>query len=124
MSDLQKHIQAENAAAIARGSCFTTVEDPAHWQRYGVNTVEDYILYNARAEVWDLYKDLYGIRPRSMGLYEMTLKEVTAWAKSLRGQIRFEVEAEAASKAEAERKIAEALTEHPLTQKLAIPSFA
>lgn len=69
--ELVAHIEAENAATLAwiaedpanRGAGITTT-DPDHWAEYGVLCVDDYKRYMALAEYSDIFKSVYGFRPR------------------------------------------------------------
>ena len=132
MTALEQHIRAENAKRSAwvaedpdNRCAFLTVEDASHWAKYGVHTVEQYELFQARAELWDVYKDVHGIRPRWMGIDEMSLAQVQAELESLYAEARAVREAEERAVREAEeadrehaRRVEGALTSHPLTQKL------
>jgi len=69
---LQAHIEESNSKFVAdcqaRGAdaWSTTVSDPDHWAEYGIYTVAQYERYNLEQDVWELYKDVHGFRPRHM----------------------------------------------------------
>jgi len=86
---LQSHIESENAKwtaeCKARGATFwtTTVSDPAHWAEYGIYTVAQYKRYGLEMDVWELYKDVNGFRPRHMDMGSMTDAELESLYDSL-----------------------------------------
>jgi hypothetical protein len=123
MNALEAHIKAENAKHA--NSFLQIVEDPEHWASYGVHTVEQFEHYQARALVWDLYKDAFGIRPRHMDLDSMTVEQLEAEAESLYEMVRTQIQAEkdlakehARAEEAHEQAMAEALIDRPLTQSL------
>jgi hypothetical protein len=73
MSNLLAHIKAENKATqewidAADGRWGgMIVEDLNHWTSKGITTVEQYDQYMRDATYSDLYKEVYGTRPRHVG---------------------------------------------------------
>lgn len=59
---------AERATEINKGGPDTLklCEDQAHWDEYGIKTAEDLDRYLDREAYIDLYKDRYGIKPRTI----------------------------------------------------------
>ena len=82
MSKLLDHIKAKNAEAQAWADAESgriagmIVEDLAHWERCNIRTVEQYEHYMIAAGVWDLYKEVTGIRPRWMNMDDMSIAEL------------------------------------------------
>lgn len=100
-------------------------EELDHWTEIGIHTPEDFDLHSLRGELWDSYKDVHGIRPRWMNVYEMSKEEVIRELDSLSEQMRIEREreeeaqrAQAQEDARIKKVIDEAMTCTPLTQKL------
>jgi hypothetical protein len=52
------------------------VEDLAHWAEIGVLTVRDFKRYELESTIWELYKDVTGIRPRHMDFKSMSYEEL------------------------------------------------
>lgn len=48
------------------------MEDLAHWAEIGVQTVAQFERYEMESTIWDLYKDVTGIRPRHMDFKSMS----------------------------------------------------
>jgi hypothetical protein len=71
MNELVAHIKAENAKTAAwvaedpenRWAGYV-VEDLAHWAEYDIYTVAEYEQYMLDVSYSDLYKEIYGVRPR------------------------------------------------------------
>lgn len=129
MTDSQKALSAYlvnlNAQAKENGSPFEIVTELDHWASYGVYSVEEFELFDARCTLWDAYKDVHGIRPRWMNIWEMSLEAVNAELESLQSQLRAEREAEENARieyerdrAEHERRWNEAVNGQSLTQSL------
>lgn len=79
-------MNAETRAWIAGGPnrwAGFLIEDLSHWAELDVNTVEDLERYFLETAIWDLYKDVYGVRPRHMNLKAMSHVELTARLESL-----------------------------------------
>ena len=55
-------------------SSYTT--DLEHWAGYDIHTVEQFQAWEMRTQLWDLYKDIHGIRPRWMNIDEMSDAEI------------------------------------------------
>lgn len=53
----------------------TYTEDLAHWAEIGVLTMRDFLRYEMETQYSDLYKDVYGCRPR-VNLSEMSYEEL------------------------------------------------
>lgn len=109
---LQAHIEAANAKWVAECKAngatawTTTVSDPAHWAEYGVYTVAQYERHGLEQDVWELYKDVYGFRPRHMDMSSMSDAELESVYTNLLADLEVEQarEAEAAARAVAEFK--------------------
>ena len=54
----------------------TYTEDLAHWAEMGVLTVRDFERYEMETSIWDLYKEVYGFRPRHMDIASMTFEQL------------------------------------------------
>jgi len=67
-------------------------EDLAHWAEIGVHTVEDYERYDLETLVWEMYKDVTGIRPRHMDFKSMSLEDLRKEADYLGRQIELSIE--------------------------------
>lgn len=52
------------------------VEDLGHWTEYGVTTVAQFQRYEMESMVWEMYKDVTGIRPRHLDFKAMSDKEL------------------------------------------------
>ncbi len=52
------------------------VEDLSHWAEMGVLTVRDFHRYEMESSIWDLYKEVTGIRPRHMDFKSMSFEEL------------------------------------------------
>lgn len=95
---LADHLAALNAkteAWIAAGPdrwATLWMTDLAHWARQGVHTVEDFELSCLRGELWDAYKEAHGIRPRWMGVNDMSREDLEKELESLREGERWERE--------------------------------
>lgn len=98
---LAEHLAALNAeklAWMAAGPDRWTglwVEDLAHWHSMGVFTVEDFQRYDLIQLIWDMFKDVTGIRPRHMDFDSMSLADLQQEADRLGRAIEAEIEAEA-----------------------------
>ena len=97
---LQAHIEAENAAfnaqCEANGATWwtTTVSDPAHWEEYGITTIEGYERHCLISSISDGYKETHGFRPRFMRLGEMSLEELRKTEQDIYDEMREESERE------------------------------
>jgi hypothetical protein len=117
-NELTQHLYNINAEAKANGSPFEIVTDLAHWAKYEVYSVEDFEHYDARAEYWDLYKSVNGVRPRWVNFDEMTTEEIREDIRDLQAQLEYEVEAESKAKEEHEARWKEAFEESSLENRL------
>jgi len=80
---LADHIAALNAKTQAwidedptnRGG-FLHITDITYWNRGGIHTVEDFERHELVNTIWDVYKEVHGVRPRGLGLYGMSIAEL------------------------------------------------
>lgn len=115
MTDLITHIKTLNAAsrewaAAKEGRWVTTlVEEADHWAECGVYTVAQFDRYMNEQEIWDMYKEVNGVRPRGIDFKSMSDDEVVDMMLDLREQaevhFRHEQEREAAAVEEFEAMI-------------------
>lgn len=105
---LAAHLAALNAEKQAwmdagpdRWTGFYT-EDLAHWAEIGVLTVRDFQRYELVSLVWDMYKDVTGIRPRHIDFDSMSLEDLQAEVDYLGRQMEAAIEADAQWEAEME----------------------
>lgn len=117
MQELLNHIKGLNektkawvAVDPANRWASTYPEEAEYWTGRGITTIDEFEADGLRATIWDLYKDVHGVRPRFMPLNEMSLAELkaeygilTEYAKVVREQ---EAKAHAAE-LEEERKLSE-----------------
>lgn len=54
----------------------TYTEDLAHWAEIGVLTMRDFLRYEMETQYSDLYKDVYGCRPRGVNFSSMSYEEL------------------------------------------------
>lgn len=52
------------------------VEDPEHWAEYDIHTGEELAHYLAKETHRDLFKELYGVRPRHMKYDQLSVEEL------------------------------------------------
>lgn len=52
------------------------VENPKHWEDYGIYNLRDFVRYNLETYIWDEFKSVNGIRPRFMNFKEMGIREL------------------------------------------------
>lgn len=71
------------------------VEDLAHWAEIGVLTVRDFQRYELQSLVWEMYKDVTGIRPRHMDFDSMTLEDLQREVDYLDREMQASIEREA-----------------------------
>ena len=90
MNELVKYLEAKNAKTQAwvdedpenrYAGLITT--DPTHWAEYGVSTVEQYKRYELESTIWDVYKDVHGIRPRGIDFSLMSMNELSEYLDDL-----------------------------------------
>jgi len=101
--DLINHIQNVNAkirAWVAEdpSNRWSTelVEDMAFWAEQGITTVEQFLRDGLISDLWDLYKEVNGIRPRHMDMASMTNEQLQKEIDWLRDCLK----ADAANEAE------------------------
>jgi hypothetical protein len=71
------------------------VEDLAHWAEIGVHTVEDFKRYDLIQMIWEMYKDVTGIRPRHMDFNSMSMEDLQKEANYLGRQMESAIEVDA-----------------------------
>ena len=121
---LQSHLAAEEArikAWVAEdpenrwATCPpSTTEEVLDLAKQGITSVEEYELDSARNDLWEVYKDIHGISPRWLNIWEMSMEQVKRELDLIAQQSQYHREAEEL----AERKIREAMTCKPMVQKL------
>ena len=90
MSQLTKHIEAENAKAQAWADeapgryAGMVVTDESHWEGYGVTTVDQYEHYMLGETIINVYKDVHGMKPRWVNFDDMTMLEMEDMLNGLR----------------------------------------
>jgi hypothetical protein len=67
------------------------VEDEAHWAEIGVFTVEDFKRYDLIQMIWEMYKDVTGIRPRHMDFDSMSMADLEQEADHLARQMEYAI---------------------------------
>jgi hypothetical protein len=89
---LADHIAALNSKTQAwideapgRGACLY-ISDIAHWNSIGIHTVEDFERYELENDIWDTYKEVFGVRPRGLGLKDMSIDELRLFLSNLNAQ--------------------------------------
>lgn len=102
MNEVIEHVKAENAKTKAwiaedpenRWAGFYS-EDPEWWiNERNVETMEDFHRWTMESTISDLHKDVYGFRPRSMNVSEMTFEELETEYNELVGQLDMQFERE------------------------------
>jgi hypothetical protein len=71
------------------------VEDLAHWAEIGILTVQDFQRYELQSLVWEMYKDVTGIRPRHMDFDSMSLEDLQREVDYLDRQMQASIEQDA-----------------------------
>ena len=101
MQELINHIKAENAKTQAwidedpdNRWAGMIVEDPEHWKRMGVTTVEQYEHYMMSMTIYDLYKEVHGIRPRWYDFDSMSYEEMKKLYDGLLEELESQQEAD------------------------------
>ncbi len=59
------------------------VQELEHWHGYGIHTAEQFVAYEMRAQLYDLYKDVHGVRPRHLNMEKMSDEEIQLETDSL-----------------------------------------
>lgn len=67
-------------------------EDLAHWAEIGIHTVAQYRRYDLETFVWEMYKDVTGIRPRHMDFKSMSDEDLQKEADYLMREHKRQVE--------------------------------
>ena len=75
-----------------------------YWFSVGVYSVEDFKRHCMERDYWNLYKDLYGIRPRCVNFKEMSNEDLEAELKNLSSELE-ESHAEDGGEAELEAEL-------------------
>jgi hypothetical protein len=91
-ADLAAYFRLENAVADWHEAnpiegCWVgrLVDDPAHWEDYGVRTPEEIKKYLLLDEFSETYKEMHGFRPRGTGLtMDSSIEEIEAACAGLR----------------------------------------
>ncbi len=88
-------------------------EDLAHWAEIGVLTVQDFQRYELQSLVWEMYKDVTGIRPRHMDFDSMSLEDLQREVDYLEREMERSIEEDKfwAEQAEHEAELMEASLE-------------
>ena len=101
MQELINHIKAENAKTRAwidedpdNRWAGMIVEDLEHWKRMGVTTVEQYEHYMMSMTIYDLYKEVHGIRPRWYDFDSMSYEEMKKLYDGLLEELESQQEAD------------------------------
>ncbi len=58
-------------------------QDLEHWAGYGITTVAQFESHEMRAQLYDLYKDVNGVRPRHLNMDTMSDEEIQRETDSL-----------------------------------------
>ena len=72
------------------------VEELEHWAEYGVYTVAQFQRHELESMIWEMYKDVTGIRPRHLDFKAMSDQELNDLADYLGSQMERAIEEEAA----------------------------
>jgi hypothetical protein len=98
---LAEHLVALNAEKQAwidagpdRWTGFYT-EDLSHWAEMGIHTVADFQRYELQSLVWEMYKDVTGIRPRHMDFDSMSIEDLQREVDYLDRQMQASIEQDA-----------------------------
>lgn len=67
-------------------------EDLSHWAEMGIYTVAQLERYDMETTIWDLYKDVTGIRPRHMDFKSMSDEDLRKEYDYLVGQLKWQEE--------------------------------
>lgn len=71
------------------------VEDLEHWNSMGIYTVEDFKRYDLIQLIWDMYKEVTGIRPRHIDFDSMSMADLEQEANYLSKRMEEEILADA-----------------------------
>jgi hypothetical protein len=86
LADLNAEKQAWMDAGPDRWTGFW-VEDLNHWAEIGVFTVEDFKRYDLIQIIWEMYRDVTGIRPRHVDFDSMSYEDLVQEADYLSSQM-------------------------------------
>jgi hypothetical protein len=99
-TELQKHLAQLNANKVAwvaedPDNRFTGLyeEDPAYWAGIGVVTLDDFKRHELKISIWEMYKDVHGVRPRWINFDTMTTEDMENTIDNLHKE--YEVQREA-----------------------------
>jgi hypothetical protein len=99
IQSLAQYLTARNETTLAwvaeaptTRCAFLITENLAYWAEVGVETVEQFEFYIACSTYSDVYKDVYGGRPR--GYFPETLEELNLAIERLQETLQFEIESE------------------------------
>lgn len=106
MTSLAAYLADRNAATMAWVAedpanrwAGTYTEDLAHWAEIGVLTVRDLMRYEMECQYSDLYKEVYGVRPRGVNFsamsYEDLSEETAHLMREMEQQAAYEAEYQA-----------------------------
>lgn len=74
------NLNAEKAAWVAEDPdnrwTGMWVEDLAHWHEIGIFTVAQFKRYDNETMFWEMYKEVFGVRPRHVNLKDMSDEEL------------------------------------------------
>ena len=80
---LQEYINNIASNEKESGSLFSTSTDLQHLIYSGINTIEEYEHSNAVTEHYELYREMYGIKPRWILYDDMTTEEIVKDIKKM-----------------------------------------
>jgi hypothetical protein len=87
---------AENWTAANPGSFACSYHtDVAAWNEGGIFTVQDLLRHDLESTIWDLYKEVHGIRPRWVNFKEMSVADLEATIVSLHDTAAWHAEMDA-----------------------------
>ena len=88
---LRDHILSRNS--VFAGGCFSIVVDPKHWAEYGVFTPEDFDKFMLVETYMDLYKSVYGVKPRYQyaSLREASIESLKKDVIALHNQLEYDI---------------------------------
>lgn len=84
MKQLIEHIQTLN-----EGEVWQITENPEHWKKFGIETVEQFERYTIECAFSEAWKGCYGVRPRG-SLDHFTIEELETMIKDLSEQQLFD----------------------------------
>ena len=69
------------------GSGFRLVEDPEHWDQYGIHTGKELAKYLAIEDFRDAFKEVHGVRPRHVDFDSLSIDRLESKTKNLWDQL-------------------------------------